>query len=286
MLEFIVHYNDKVILKGGKMYSIGKFSKLTGVSSKTLIWYDNIGLLKPDFVNNENGYRYYTADSIKRLANIQYLQSLDFTINEIKNLTNDVISNKILHLRKKIDYIEENISFLENLTEVNMDKKILTMYDVQKSKEHQARIQGKWVYALSTNSFAEAIEPVPNYKKDRPDYVPNVLFFGEKQSGTDTENLIYYSIDKINIREKTYTFLVMNLDESLILFERQDTFSQTPSEQELYFHVYRRLGNTPYTRTQLERIMKKAEYRRQSFDIDESDYDGRFEGGGGSILIV
>ena len=65
------------------MYSIGKFSKLTGLSTKTLIWYDNIGLFKPDFVNEENGYRYYSVDSIKRLANIQFLQSLDFSINEI-----------------------------------------------------------------------------------------------------------------------------------------------------------------------------------------------------------
>ena len=43
-----------------------------GISTKTLIQYDNIGLLKPDYVNKENGYRYYTADSINKLANIQY----------------------------------------------------------------------------------------------------------------------------------------------------------------------------------------------------------------------
>lgn len=260
------------------MYSIGKFSKLTGLSTKTLIWYDNIGLLKPDFVNEENGYRYYTADSIKRLANIQFLQSLDFSINEIMNLTESVISNKIQHLRKKIDYIEANISFLENIKGGTMNEKVLTMYDVQKSKEHQARIQGKWAYALSTNKFAEAIAPVPSYHKDRPNDMPKELFFGEEQSGTDTENILYYSIDKINIKEKTYTFLIMNLDESLILFERQDPFSENEKEQEFCFHVYRRLGNTPFTRKQLEQIMKKADYRKKKFENSTVQYDNRLDG--------
>ena len=265
-------------MKGGKMYSIGKFSKLTGLSTKTLIWYDNIGLFKPDFVNEENGYRYYSVDSIKRLANIQFLQSLDFSINEIMNLTESVISNKICHLRKKIDYIEENISFLENMKGVAMNEKVLTIYDVQKSKEHQARIQGKWTYALSTNKFAEAIEPIPSYQKDRPDYIPKELFFGEEQSGTDTENLLYYSIDKINIKEKSYTFLIMNLDESLILFERPDSFADEEKKQKLYFHVYRRLGNTPYTRKQLEQIMKKADYMKQNVDAVINEYNNEFDG--------
>ena len=156
--------------------------------------------------------------------------------------------------------------------------KVLTIYDVQKSKEHQARIQGKWAYALSTNKFVEAIEPVPKYHKDRPDYMPKELFFGEEQSGTDTENLLYYSIDKINIKEKTYTFLIMNLDESLILFERKDSFAENTKEQELYFHVYRRLGNTPYTRKQLEQIMKKADYRKPKSDVTSSENDNKLNG--------
>ena len=48
------------------MYTIGQFSKLTGVSTKTLIWYDNVGVLKPEKVDEDNGYRYYSDESLKK----------------------------------------------------------------------------------------------------------------------------------------------------------------------------------------------------------------------------
>ena len=116
------------------MYSIGQFSKIMGISTKTLIWYDNIGLLKPDFVNEENGYRYYTSESVKKLANIQYFQSLDFSIDEIMHMSKGVIEDKLKDLQKKIEHIEFNLSFLEKLKEEDMDKKILTIYDIQKKQ--------------------------------------------------------------------------------------------------------------------------------------------------------
>lgn len=42
------------------MLSIGEFSKICQVSAKTLRYYDEIGLLRPEEINPENGYRYYS----------------------------------------------------------------------------------------------------------------------------------------------------------------------------------------------------------------------------------
>ena len=42
------------------MYKIGEFSALTGLSVKTLRYYDEINLLKPSNVDNYTNYRYYT----------------------------------------------------------------------------------------------------------------------------------------------------------------------------------------------------------------------------------
>ena len=44
--------------------SIGKVSKLKNVSIKSLRYYDQIGILKPAFVNTETNYRYYTEDQL------------------------------------------------------------------------------------------------------------------------------------------------------------------------------------------------------------------------------
>ena len=46
------------------MYSIGEISEITDTSGKTLRYYDQIGLLKPDCKNPETLYRYYTKDQV------------------------------------------------------------------------------------------------------------------------------------------------------------------------------------------------------------------------------
>ena len=43
------------------MLSIGEFSKICQVSTKTLRYYAEIGLILPDEINLENGYRYYSC---------------------------------------------------------------------------------------------------------------------------------------------------------------------------------------------------------------------------------
>ena len=46
------------------LLSIGKVSKLKNVSIKSLRYYDEIGILKPAFINTETGYRYYLANQL------------------------------------------------------------------------------------------------------------------------------------------------------------------------------------------------------------------------------
>jgi len=53
------------------MYRIGIFSKLGRVTIKTLRHYDEMGLLTPAHVDEENGYRYYTPSIVKRIVAFQ-----------------------------------------------------------------------------------------------------------------------------------------------------------------------------------------------------------------------
>jgi len=64
--------------------SIGEFSKICGVSTKTLRYYDEIGLINPDEINAESGYRYYSIDQLKRMLYINRLKSYHFSLEEIK----------------------------------------------------------------------------------------------------------------------------------------------------------------------------------------------------------
>lgn len=68
------------------MLSIGEFSKICKVSTKTLRYYDEIGLIKPTNINLENGYRNYSIKQLEDMLLINKLKMYQFSLEEIKEL--------------------------------------------------------------------------------------------------------------------------------------------------------------------------------------------------------
>ena len=67
------------------MYSTGKLSEISGVSSRTLRYYDEIGLLKPSFIN-ESGYRYYDDNEVALLQQILFYKERGLDLQTIKEI--------------------------------------------------------------------------------------------------------------------------------------------------------------------------------------------------------
>ena len=67
------------------MMAVNEVSKLTGVSIRTLQYYDTIGLLKP-IEYTESGYRLYDDTSLERLQQILLFKELEFPLKEIKKI--------------------------------------------------------------------------------------------------------------------------------------------------------------------------------------------------------
>ena len=65
------------------MMTVNEVSKLTGVSIRTLQYYDTIGLLKPDGYT-ASGYRLYDDTALERLQQILLFKELEFPLKEIK----------------------------------------------------------------------------------------------------------------------------------------------------------------------------------------------------------
>jgi predicted transcriptional regulator YdeE len=65
------------------MYKIGDFAKISRVPVKTLRYYDEIGLLKPDVVNRYNRYRYYSEGQLPLLHHILELKRLGFSLEQV-----------------------------------------------------------------------------------------------------------------------------------------------------------------------------------------------------------
>lgn len=71
-------------------YTVNKLAKCSGVSARTLRFYDEIGLLKPAYVG-DNDYRYYEEEQLLMLQQILFYRELGFPLNDIfeRNLFNN-----------------------------------------------------------------------------------------------------------------------------------------------------------------------------------------------------
>ncbi|WP_406541438.1 MerR family transcriptional regulator [Clostridium ljungdahlii] len=87
--------NDFISSK--KYLTIGAFSKLSGINRKNLIYYDNVGILKPVFVK-ENGYRYYSYSQLDEVSIILALKDLDIPLKKIKNYMENVSPHNLINL--------------------------------------------------------------------------------------------------------------------------------------------------------------------------------------------
>jgi DNA-binding transcriptional MerR regulator len=74
------------------LLSIGDFSQLGQVTIRTLRLYDELGLLKPAHVDDDTGYRYYSADQLSRLNRIVVLKGMGFSLEQIAHLLKDDLS--------------------------------------------------------------------------------------------------------------------------------------------------------------------------------------------------
>lgn len=104
------------------MLSIGEFSKICGVSTKTLRYYDEIGLIHPDEINPENGYRYYSIGRLKKMLLINRLKSFHFSLEEIKVILEQEEEKLYTALHRKRNELQEKLHDLEyTLKQISTD---------------------------------------------------------------------------------------------------------------------------------------------------------------------
>ncbi|WP_079477554.1 MerR family transcriptional regulator [Halobacillus salinus] len=116
-------------------FSTGEIAKICNINKKTLFYYDQIDLLKPAIVES-NGYRYYTNDQIDLLSKIKALQSVGFSLLQIKQqLSADNIPKGIDTLQKQKREISEKIRELAKVE--NLNHKILELEHYQATGNHQ-----------------------------------------------------------------------------------------------------------------------------------------------------
>lgn len=127
-----------------KLFTIGELSKLLNISPKTLRFYDNIGLIRPEERDPNNGYRYYSIYQIPQIIQTIEYKSMGINLNDVKErfeYGNDpykvseflekqvtIAENKIAKLEKSIDIHRKKIKNIEEDMAYSLNKSFYWRY--------------------------------------------------------------------------------------------------------------------------------------------------------------
>ena len=117
-------------------YSIQELSRLSGVTTRTLRWYDQIGLLQPSRVA-ESGYRYYGPAEVDRLQDILFYRALGVELARIRECLDDPAFDRLAALQSHLTALEAERARLDALIQsvrdtIRCEERKDTMSDEQK----------------------------------------------------------------------------------------------------------------------------------------------------------
>ncbi len=140
-------------------YKTSELAKIFNISKQTLIFYHKKEILVPDYIDDENGYRYYSNSQIWDLFFIIALKEAGFSLEEIKKYSRvkKVVEN-IEFLEEKVDDIDEKISELMRSKKI-IKEKILCLKEMSSNLEekikHVRRAKEKVFFIKLKNPFDE-----------------------------------------------------------------------------------------------------------------------------------
>lgn len=210
--------------------SIGKVSKLKNVSIKSLRYYDQIGILKPAFVNTETNYRYYTEDQLYLLDAITVCIKLGIPLKDLNNYVNKGSINlqKLLYdgkilAEQKILEIHSCLGALQETLQ-KMGSSVTGMARIPESRSGILLPDGFYQSTIA----ARCLLTVPLEEMDTPKYYGQHilrLFVTAQQTGITAaypSGILHEYRDGIYSR---HMFLTVSTDSAKTLL--QDTSSDT-----------------------------------------------------------
>ena len=151
---------------------IKEFAKLTGVSVRTLHYYDEIGLIKPALVDAQNGYRFYDENSLLRMQEILFYRELDFPLKSILAILSSpdydkqkalAEQRKLLELKK--ERLERIIDALDGATKGKVTMTAFDNSDYETArKQYEVEAKQRWG---ETDAYKEHREKTADYSKDK-----------------------------------------------------------------------------------------------------------------------
>lgn len=151
---------------------IKEFADFTGVSVRTLHYYDEIGLLRPAIVDEHTGYRFYDEQSLERMQEILFYRELDFSLKSICTILSspDYDKEKALKEQKRLLILKKERldRIIEALEKHQKGETLMKAFDNSEfeanRKEYELEAKEKWG---QTESYAEYEKKAKGYSKEK-----------------------------------------------------------------------------------------------------------------------
>ena len=154
-----------------KTMSVHEVAKLTGITARTLHYYDEIGILKPTSLT-EAGYRMYDDTALSRLQSILLFRELEFPLKEIKAIldspnfdASEAISQQIELLELKCKHIAELITFAREIQNKGTTAMNFEVFGKSEIEKYKAEIKAKWGNTQAYQEYKQKNIAQNNYSK-------------------------------------------------------------------------------------------------------------------------
>ena len=143
-------------LRGQKAmaYTVKKVAAMSGVSVRTLHFYDELGLLKPAYYAN-NGYRFYEEAQLLTLQQILFYRELGFELKQIQRILGRTDFEKVTALRSHRKVLQKNLVRTRRLIET-IDQTIQHLKGIKKMKSEE--MFGGFSVAARDDRFGEHLK--------------------------------------------------------------------------------------------------------------------------------
>ena len=156
------------------MMTVNEVSKLTGVSIRTLQYYDKIGLLNPTGYTPA-GYRLYDDTALEVLGQILLFRELEFPLKDIKEIIKSpsfdkgkALEQQITLLTLKKEHLENLIDLARGIKMIGVKKMDFSAFDTRKIDEYAAQAKASWGKTPEYQEYEEKA-------KDRTDEQQKVI---------------------------------------------------------------------------------------------------------------
>lgn len=143
------------------MKTVKEVSALTGVSVRTLHYYDSIGLLKPTRITAA-GYRLYDDTALERLQQILLFRELEFPLKEIKGILespqfdkNRALEQQITLLTLKKEHLENLIALARGMKMIGVKHLNFKPFDTKKIDQYAAEAKASYGNTAEYREFEE-----------------------------------------------------------------------------------------------------------------------------------